>query len=99
MIGAGLLSMRVRGAAPAPFAPPRGGLRRSRSKADLVRAALGQCIAEELEPAIQGAFADGNPLRGLTTVMEAAVSLAALEHNMLAAARHAGAFPAVSAAF
>jgi AcrR family transcriptional regulator len=65
--------------------------RRFPSKAELVRAALEQSIVEDIAPAIEQAMEDSDPLRGLAAVMEAAVSMAAREHNTLAAARSAGA--------
>jgi AcrR family transcriptional regulator len=69
-------------------------------KADLVRAALDQSIAEDLSPAIEQALGDDNPLRGLITVIEAAMSLAVREYSTLAAARKAGSLTAdVSAPF
>jgi AcrR family transcriptional regulator len=64
--------------------------RRFPGKAELVRAALDQCIAEDIAPAIEQAMTDADPLHGLAAVMEAAVSMAAREHNTLAAARSAG---------
>jgi len=60
------------------------------NKADLVRAALDQTIAEDLAPAAERALADDDPLHGLLTLIEAAMSLAARELNTLAAARNAG---------
>lgn len=60
------------------------------SKADLVRAALDQAIAEDLAPATERALADDDPLHGLLTLIETAMSLAARELNTLAAARNAG---------
>ncbi|MFC4012555.1 TetR/AcrR family transcriptional regulator [Nonomuraea purpurea] len=60
------------------------------SKADLVRAALDQSIAEDLAPAVERALADQDPSHGLVGLIEAAMGLAARELNTLAAARHAG---------
>jgi AcrR family transcriptional regulator len=60
------------------------------SKADLVRAALDQAIAEDLTPATERALADEDPLHGLVSLIEAAMNLAARELNTLAAARNAG---------
>ena len=60
------------------------------SKADLVRAALDQSIAEDLAPATERALADDDPLNGLLGLIEAAMGLAARELNTLAAARNAG---------
>ncbi|WP_086663644.1 TetR/AcrR family transcriptional regulator [Lentzea kentuckyensis] len=60
------------------------------SKADLVRAALDQAISEDLTPAAAQALADESPLRGLVSLIEAAMGLAARELNTLTAARDAG---------
>ncbi|WP_086663659.1 TetR/AcrR family transcriptional regulator [Lentzea kentuckyensis] len=69
-------------------------------KGDLVRAVLGQAVAEELVPATERALEDENPLRGLTTLIEAAMAIVAREQNILAAARNAGYIsPGLSAAF
>jgi AcrR family transcriptional regulator len=64
--------------------------RRFPTKGDLVRAALDQSIAEDLSPVIERARRADDPLRGLTDLIEAAVSLGAREHHILAAARKAG---------
>ncbi|OBI85501.1 TetR/AcrR family transcriptional regulator [Mycobacterium sp. 1245805.9] len=64
--------------------------RRFPTKADLVRAALDQSIAEDLTPVIDSARRADDPLRGLTELIEAAISLGAREHNLLTAARRAG---------
>jgi AcrR family transcriptional regulator len=64
--------------------------RRFPTKGDLVRAALDQSIADDLSPVIEQARRTENPLRGLTDLIEAALSLGAREHNILAAARKAG---------
>jgi AcrR family transcriptional regulator len=64
--------------------------RRFPTKGDLVRAALDQSIAEDLSPVIEQARSAEDPLRGLTELIEAALSLGAREHNILAAARKAG---------
>ncbi len=64
--------------------------RRFPAKADLVRAALDQSIAEDLTPVIESARRTDDPLRGLTQLIEAAISLGAREHNLLTAARRAG---------
>lgn len=64
--------------------------RRFPAKADLVRAALDQSIAEDLTPVIDEARRTDDPLRGLTELIEAAISLGAREHNLLTAARRAG---------
>jgi AcrR family transcriptional regulator len=63
-------------------------------KADLVRAALDQSIAEGLTPAAERAVADNDPLHGLVSLIEAAMSVAARELSTLAAARNAGALTA-----
>jgi AcrR family transcriptional regulator len=68
--------------------------RRFPTKADLVRAALDQGIAEELTPAIEDARNADNPLRGLTQLIEAAIGLGAREHNLLTAAHRAGSLTA-----
>ena len=64
--------------------------RRFPAKADLVRAALDQSIAEDLTPVIESARRADDPLGGLTQLIEAAISLGAREHNLLTAARRAG---------
>ncbi|MEU2771424.1 helix-turn-helix domain-containing protein [Streptomyces sp. NPDC007162] len=65
--------------------------RRFPSKAVLAKAALEQGIAEYIAPAIEEALLDDDPLRALTFVIDAAMSMAAREHHTLAAARNAGA--------
>jgi AcrR family transcriptional regulator len=64
--------------------------RRFPAKADLVRAALDQSIAEDLTPVIDSARRADDPLLGLTELIEAAISLGAREHNLLTAAHRAG---------
>src|ERR1700733_14120491 len=64
--------------------------RRFPAKADLVRAALDQSIAEDLTPAIEDARRADDPLCGLNQLIEAAISLGAREHNLLTAAHRAG---------
>jgi AcrR family transcriptional regulator len=64
--------------------------RRFPAKADLVRAALDQSIAEDLTPVIESARRATDPLRGLNQLIEAAIALGAREHNLLTAARRAG---------
>ncbi|OBH25177.1 TetR family transcriptional regulator [Mycobacterium sp. E342] len=64
--------------------------RRFPTKADLVRAALDQSVAEDLTPAIDTARHAEDPLRGLTQLIEAAISLGAREHNLLTAAHRSG---------
>lgn len=65
--------------------------RRFPNKAVLSKAALEQGIAEYIAPAIEQALLDDDSLRALNSVIDAAMSLAAREHNTLAAARRAGA--------
>jgi AcrR family transcriptional regulator len=64
--------------------------RRFPTKADLVRAALDQSIAEDLTPAIEDARRTDDPLRGLAQLIEAGILLGAREHNLLTAAHRAG---------
>jgi len=64
--------------------------RRFPTKADLVRAALDQSIAEDLTPVIEEARRSDDPLHGLTQLIEAAISLGAREHHLLNAAHRAG---------
>jgi AcrR family transcriptional regulator len=64
--------------------------RRFPTKADLIRAALDQSIAEDLTPAIQEACRAQDPLHGLAQLLEAAISLGAREHHLLNAAHRAG---------
>jgi AcrR family transcriptional regulator len=64
--------------------------RRFPTKAELIRAALDQCIAEDLTPTIDVVRHSDDPLRGLAQLIEAAISLGAREHNLLTAARRAG---------
>lgn len=64
--------------------------RRFPTKADLVRAALDQSIAEHLTPAIVDARRADGPLRGLNQLIEAAIGLGAREHHLLTAAHRAG---------
>jgi AcrR family transcriptional regulator len=64
--------------------------RRFPTKAELVRAALDQCIAEDLTPTIETVRAAADPLDGLVRLIGAAISLGAREHNLLTAARRAG---------
>jgi AcrR family transcriptional regulator len=63
--------------------------RRFPTKVDLLKAVL-ERVATDLSPAIDKARADDDPLRGLSELLEAAISLAAQDHNLLAAARRAG---------
>jgi AcrR family transcriptional regulator len=64
--------------------------RRFPTKGELVRAALDQCIAEDLTPTIEAVRGAADPLLGLAQLIEAAISLGAREHNLLTAARRAG---------
>src|SRR3984957_8741270 len=64
--------------------------RRFPTRADLVRAALDQTVADDLAPAIDAARRADDPLRGLTQLIEAAISLGARENNLLTAAHRAG---------
>jgi AcrR family transcriptional regulator len=64
--------------------------RRFPAKADLVRAALDQSIAEDLTPAMEEARRAEDPLRGLAQLIEAAISLGSREQNLLTAAHRAG---------
>jgi AcrR family transcriptional regulator len=64
--------------------------RRFPTKADLIRAALDQSIAEDLTPVIEEACRAQDPLRGLAQLLEAAISLGAREHHLLNAAHRAG---------
>lgn len=64
--------------------------RRFPTKAELVRAALDQCIAEDLAPTIQAARGATDPLDGVAQLIDAAISLGARQHNLLTAARRAG---------
>ena len=64
--------------------------RRFPTKADLIRAALDQCVAEDLTPTIEAVRRADDPLRGLAQLIDAAISLAAREHNLLTAAHRAG---------
>jgi AcrR family transcriptional regulator len=73
--------------------------RRFPTKAELVRAALDQCIAEDLTPTIEAARGAADPLQGLAQLIDAAISLGARERNLLTAARRAGSLtPDVSTA-
>lgn len=67
-------------------------------KEDLVRAALDQSITEALTPAIDRALGDADPLRGLTGLIEATLSMVARERSTLAAANNSGALTAEIAA-
>ncbi len=64
--------------------------RRFPTKAVLVRAALDQCIAEDLTPTIEAVRGAKDPMEGIARLIEAAISLGAREHNLLTAARRVG---------
>src|ERR1700741_4934517 len=64
--------------------------RRFPTKADLIRAALDQSIAENLPPTSEAVRHADDPLRGLAQLIDTAISLGAREHNLLTAARRAG---------
>jgi AcrR family transcriptional regulator len=64
--------------------------RRFPTKADLVRAALDQSIAEDLTPVMEEARRADDALRGLAQLIEAAISLGARERSLLTAAHRAG---------
>src|ERR1700689_79639 len=64
--------------------------RRFPTKAELVRAALDQCIAEDLTPTIESVRSAADPMAGMAELFDAAISLGAREHNLLTAARRAG---------
>lgn len=64
--------------------------RRFPTKGELVRAALDHSIVENLGPAIEAAVRSADPVRGLTQLIEAAVTLGAREQSLLIAARRAG---------
>jgi AcrR family transcriptional regulator len=73
--------------------------RRFPTKGELVRAALDQCIAEDLTPTIEAVRGATDPLEGLAQLIDAAISLGAREHNLLTAVRRAGSLtPDVSTA-
>jgi AcrR family transcriptional regulator len=64
--------------------------RRFPTKAELVRAALDQCVAEDLTPTIEAVRGAADPLSGIAQLIDAAISLGARERNLLTAARQAG---------
>ncbi len=68
--------------------------RRFPTKADLVRAALDQSVAEDLTPAIEDARRVDDPLRGLHQLIETAIGLGARERHLLTAAHRAGSLTA-----
>jgi AcrR family transcriptional regulator len=72
--------------------------RRFPSKADLIRATLDQIIDENILPAIEEAQRNPNALAGLAGLIEAATSIGAREHHLLAAgARRVDALANISA--
>jgi AcrR family transcriptional regulator len=70
--------------------------RRFPSKADLVRAALDQSIAESFVPAIEEAMSNPDPLVGLAELISAATAFGAREHNILVVARRVDALANVT---
>lgn len=70
--------------------------RRFPNKGELARAVIDQSVVETLSPVIDRARRSRNPLRGLATLLEAAIALGAREHNALLAARRAGSLTGVS---
>lgn len=68
--------------------------RRFPAKADLIRAALDQGIAEDLTPVIAEARRCEDALYGLTQLFEAAIALGSREQNLLIAAQRAGSLTA-----
>ncbi|WP_433211633.1 TetR/AcrR family transcriptional regulator [Microtetraspora malaysiensis] len=60
-------------------------------KATLLRAALDQAFSEQIAPAIEKAQRDDDPRRALAAVLEAALSLAVRERNIVATATNLGA--------
>src|SRR5580693_9085164 len=62
----------------------------ARNAQRILRAALDQCIAEDLTPTIEAVRGADDPLHGLAQLIDAAISLGAREHNLLTAARRAG---------
>jgi AcrR family transcriptional regulator len=71
--------------------------RRFPSKADLIRATLDQIVGENILPAIEEAQRNPNALAGLAGLIEAATSIGAREHHLLAAARRVDALANISA--
>ncbi|GLV87578.1 hypothetical protein Slala03_72670 [Streptomyces lavendulae subsp. lavendulae] len=72
--------------------------RRFPDKAALLRAVLDQQFTQDVLPVIDRALVDEDARRGLTTVIEAALTSAADEHHVLTAARNAGVFTAETSA-
>lgn len=67
--------------------------RRFPNKEKLVRAALEQCFADEVDPVVRRALDDDDPWQGMVTVLDAALSMASRELNLVAAGQ---ALPAVT---
>lgn len=86
--------------APVEAVAPRAGVgertlyRRFPAKADLIRAALDQGIAEDLTPVIAEARRCEDALHGLAQLFEAAIALGSREQNLLIAAQRAGSLTA-----
>ncbi|MFE3761310.1 TetR/AcrR family transcriptional regulator [Streptomyces sp. NPDC059104] len=72
--------------------------RRFPDKAALLRAVLDQQFTQDVLPVIDRALGDEDARRGLTTVIEVALTSAADEHHVLTAARNAGIFTAETSA-
>ncbi|OBK80115.1 TetR/AcrR family transcriptional regulator [Mycobacterium sp. 1274761.0] len=70
--------------------------RRFPNKGELARAVVDRSVAETLSPVIDRAHRCRNPLRGMATLLEAAIELGARDHNALLAARRAGSLAGVS---
>jgi hypothetical protein len=68
-----------------PGGPTRYIHRGFPTKADLIRVALDQCIAEDLAPTIEVVRRSDDPLSDLAQPIEAAISLGARAHNLLTA--------------
>src|SRR3984885_2464822 len=64
--------------------------RRFPTKAELIRAALDQCIAEDLTPTIDAVRGAYHPLHGRAQPIDAAISRGARDHDLLNAAITAG---------
>lgn len=64
--------------------------RRFPDKGTLLRAVLDQQFTEHVVPAVGRALQDADPRHGLALVMEAALSSAVRDYNVLSAARNAG---------
>ncbi|MGW2051781.1 TetR/AcrR family transcriptional regulator [Streptomyces sp. NPDC001858] len=64
------------------------------TKEDLLKAALRQSVAEQLQPAIELALANGNPRDGLEIFLRATLSMVARERHILTAADRSGALTA-----